>query len=172
LGIQDEFNPLLEGFKKGLGDILGATTWPGTGVVDESTVSLPNNLQATQMQLSLPSLHKQWQVYQGEQIGQDWVVGDTEVSRLPTEKGMVFYGHNTESVFGRVHTLPWGATAQLSDGQQTKTYRLAQTRVINSDYTPLEKIEYTDGELTLITCRDANSPLRVIFTFKLAPTQE
>lgn len=170
--MQDEFNPLLESLKMSLGDILGATTWPGTGVVDESTASLPNNLHATQMQLSLPALAKEWQIYQGEQIGQDWVVGDTEVSRLPTASGTVLYGHNTDSVFGRVHTLPWGATAQLNDGQETKTYRLAHTRIINSDYTPLEKIEYTDGELTLITCRDADSPWRVIFTFKLAPTQE
>ncbi len=172
LGVQDEFNPLLEGLKFGLKDILGVTTWPSTGLVDESVANLPNNLQVTNAKLTLPSLQQEWSIYQGEQIGQDWIVGDTEVSRLPTTKGTVLYGHNTDAVFGRIHTLAWGATAQLENGQETKTYRLARSRVINSDYTPLEKIEYADGELTLITCRDADSPLRVIFTFEQIQSEE
>lgn len=163
----DSSNPLLEGLKT-TGEILGASTaWPSTGAEDgQSNKDLPTNLKSTKVRLSLPSLGKSWQIYEGQQIGQNLIVGDQEVAVVPGTNERMLYAHNTSALFGSLVNLKTNDQLYLGEVGEMQAYRLKTQRLINIDKSPLINQNPTEEEVWLVTCRDADSAWRVVYVFE------
>ena len=156
----------------GIGQVLGASTaWPNTGSENSPTSSdnLPTNLVPTDNWLVLPSLGKNWQVYAAQQIGQDVVVGDQEVALLPsaeTNQGCILYAHNTDQLFGSLLHLQHGDELYFGTKGEMQTYRYTSVRLVNTQSHPLMTLTTQPDEIKLVTCRDADSPWRVVYSFE------
>jgi len=163
----DSSNPLLEGLKT-TGEILGASTaWPSTGAEDgQSNKDLPTNLKSTKVRLTLPSLGKSWQIHEGQQVGQNLIVGDQEVASVPGTNDRMFYAHNTDTSFGSLVNLKTNDQLYLGEVGEMQAYRLKTQRLINIDKSPLINQNPTEEEVWLVTCRDADSAWRVVYVFE------
>ena len=159
-------NPLLEGLRSGIGEILGVSTaWPKTGREDDRA-DLPTNLEATSQWLVLPILDKQWRIHEGQQICQHLVVGDTEVARLPQANGQVYYAHNTDELFGSLVGIRSGTSLLICQPDALETFTYRTQSVVHIDEVALRSLEPAANEIWLITCRDTDSPWRIVYSFE------
>lgn len=153
LGIVDNYNPLVDGIRLSYnGSILGATTLARTGTVTESDIKLPsNNSLLSDTFLSIPRLKLDTQVYQGNAIGHELVIGDQEVLMTTYNQSTLLYGHNQMSVFGRLHQLQPGDQLTFTHAGLVTNYQIESvTKIADTDLSSLQPLP--SNQIYLLTC--------------------
>ncbi len=153
LGATDNYNPLVDGVRLSYnGSVLGATTLAKTGTTSESKIKLPSgNVLLPNLFLSIPKLKINSQIYQGQSIGQELVVGDREILAVDYNNSTLLYGHNQMSVFGRLHQLRSGDSIGLMKDNQTLNYQVVEVKMIAD--TDIGALNITNPNyIYLLTC--------------------
>lgn len=148
------YNPLVDGIRLSFhGSVLGTTTLAQTGTTDDQPrAKLPSgNTLLPDTFLSIPKLKLNTQVYQGNTLGHELIVGDQEVLSINFNHSILLYGHNQMSVFGRLHQLQPGDLVNLTQSGQSKAYQInSVTLIADTDLASLSQL--TSNQIYLLTC--------------------
>lgn len=168
LGVTDNRNPLLGGIKEAFDRVLGdKDELPKTGNETETDQKLPSDNQLVKReQLLIPGLDFNQEVYQGEKLGGQWLIGHQEVLKTSVKENKVYYGHNSNEVFGSLYQLKLGDQIVVKKDGQMKFYQVENIARVASTYT--QTLETADSNtIILLTCDKWDSNLRLIVRAKL-----
>jgi len=162
LGGVDRFNPLVEGIKlsysKVLGEVIGL---PNAGPADNDLANLPTSNEPAGQTLVIPKLNLIENLYQGEILGDQLLMGDDEVLTAFAFGKQIIYAHNDSNAFGFINQLRFGneIVRQTQAGQEN--YKVASIYWTNPNFVNMIKTA-PDDSLILITCDRFNPNLRVV----------
>jgi LPXTG-site transpeptidase (sortase) family protein len=162
LGVADNRNPLLGGIKAAYQKILGEKTdLPKTGSNQEIKEKLPSDNQATNEKLIIPSQDFNREVYQGEKLGSQWLIGHQEVLKTDFGGNTVYYGHNSTEIFGNLGQLAVGDQIVVAEENQMQFYQVNEIARVASTY--IETLENSQlNTITLLTCDNWDENLRLV----------
>ncbi len=153
-----EFNPLIEGIKEAFeGRVLG-DKMPKTSPNDTSENLPTGGKRITNASLFIPSLGLNKNLYEGERLGNEWLLGDKEIYENKTENIHMIYGHNTSDVFAKLRYLKSGDTIVRNEGDRQDVYKVVSIARVSQ--TSLKSLN--SPGLTLVTCDPWKDGLRLI----------
>jgi len=163
LPVQKNVNPSVRGIKKS-GQILGAKTKRLAKTGNTTFTSAPTDNDAiTGEHLYIPALNLTKQIYKGETVNGEMLIGSNEVLKSNHSSSTVLYGHNTQQVFGGLWNVKIGKPVFYTRDGKTVEYTVKSVAKVYD--TTTEVLESTNPrELTLITCDPYNASIRYVIT--------
>lgn len=156
-------NPSVKGITKG-SQILGEKTkrLPKTGTT--IFTDAPTNNEAIDGEyIYIPRIQVMQSIYKAQKIGDEYLVGSSEVLKADNSQSIVLYGHNTNGTFGQLPYVKLGDSVIYTKDAKHVQYKV--TTISKVADTNTEVLESDNPyELTLITCDTYNPSIRFVVT--------
>jgi len=162
LGQTDMFNPLIQGIKESYSKVLGqAIGLPDAGPSDDNVSNLPTSNKLSGQILMVPKLNLVENLYQGEVLGDQLLMGDSEILTASAFGKQIIYAHNDSSSFGFINQLKFDDEIVILENNNAETYKVRLTYWLSSG--SVDVIEKVDPKaVVLITCDRFSPNLRVV----------
>jgi LPXTG-site transpeptidase (sortase) family protein len=163
--VVDNYNPLVEGIQGSYGKVLGASTeMPKTGSADTGPTKLPSgNIEKENSSLVISKIGLNKPLYESQQVGNEWLVGDKEVIEKNINGHTIFYGHDTWDTFGNIADLSQGDRIVRIENGQSTVYEVSEVSTVSEDDTSILMKGNTD-DILLVSCDTYNEHMRVIIS--------
>jgi len=109
----------------------------------------------------IPKINLLENVFQGQMVGDDVLVGQQEILKLNLPNLDLYYAHNAADKFGNLYRLKQGDQVVIQDNGQVVQYRVSAKQYLSSS-TQLDQLSSPAATVALTTCSVTQPDKRIV----------